>query len=525
MSTRSETLLGDTSRFAVKIAFIDDSSELPMDTDMTASWGSFEIWVNGANICAHVEEGEVVDGVHWYLLPLLEWFAANWNPMLHEERFPVRNAGSDAVESLYRTRFAPPGLPEERAMQHDEDWFEWRQRHGLHAARDGGLFPEIFFRRFEDEIEISWSNRAPLGSPDGFAFLVPHGRAMLDPAAVAQPLFGVLRSATEHLVNVARSERLEALHLAVKDLNKQQKQRTSRLDWLFDLRVAETGTESWDAVKRLFAGTTARIRRAVVEPEGSGLVLRGSSHAVLLFGSVAPEIAEVDARQLAQQLVDRFDDAGDSPVLEELVEVATSANLEGLPWEQGYELADLVRQVVLESLPPTTDIHDVFEAVGIGIDAITLTDPRIRGIAIAGPQHRPAALVNQSHPRNQSDEGRRFTLAHELCHLILDRRIGRKLAVASGPWAPIEIEQRANAFAAYFLMPPDEIQAVLAELDQELATHEGIRAVAERFGTSPRATLEHLHNLGWLDEFERDTLRGTGIDDESFSRPPAEIGG
>lgn len=50
---------------------------------------------------------------------------------------------------------------------------------------------------------------------------------------------------------------------------------------------------------------------------------------------------------------------------------------------------------------------------------------------------------------------------------------------------------------------------------EPLASHVGIRAVAEALGTSPRATLECLDNLGWLDEFERDMLRGTSIDDES----------
>jgi len=527
MSTRWEALMGDTSRFAVKMAFAEDTSEISLAPEMAASWGSFEIWIQGANLCAHIEEGEALDAVHWYLLPLLEWLAENWNALLHEERLPVRNAGQDAVASLYRTRFPPASLSDAQALAHEDDWYAWRQRHAIHAAREGGLFPEIFVRRWEDQVEVSWSNYPPPGSPEGFSFLVPYGRALLDPDDVGQPLFGVMRAATEQLrAWEPESARIEDLRASIAELNKPRKQRSARLEWLFNLGISDgDGDAAWETVRSLFARTTSKIRRAVLEPAGSGLVLRGSSHAVLLFGSVDPTIARDDARQLADLLVALFDEAGDSPELLELVDQATSASLEGLPWEQGYELAEQMHQALSGDGARTKGVEGVLDDLSVEVGAIRLTDPRIRGIAVAGPQHHPAVFANDSHPRNESPEGRRFTLAHELCHLLVDRRMGRKLAVASGPWAPIEVEQRANAFAAYFLMPPGEVQTVVARLSDPVASFSGVRAIAEAFGTSPRATLEHLYNLGWLDDFERDMLRGTGLDDESFSRPAAETGG
>jgi hypothetical protein len=36
--------------------------------------------------------------------------------------------------------------------------------------------------------------------------------------------------------------------------------------------------------------------------------------------------------------------------------------------------------------------------------------------------------------------------------------------MASGPWAPLGLEQWANAFAAVFLMPPELVQRVVADL-------------------------------------------------------------
>lgn len=518
--------MGDTSRFAVKMAFLEDSSEIPVALELAASWGALEIWVNGANLCAHVEEGEVLDAVHWYLLPLLEWLSSNWDPLLHEERLPVRNAGEDAVASLYRTRFPAAGLTEERALSHEEGWYDWRERHAIHAAREGGLFPEVFVRRWEDQIEVSWSNQVPPGSPDGFSFLVPYGRALLDPDEVAQALYGVMRAAVEQLqVWQPTSSRVGELRSAVADLNKPRKHRCSRLDWLFSLDTSGEEIPRWQGVRSLFSHTTAKIRRAVLEPEGSGLVLRGSSHAVLLFGSVDPSIERSDARELARLLIELFDEVGDPPELLELVGEASTAGLEGLPWEQGYDLAEQMHPRLPNGNVSPSRVEQVLPYLGIEVGELSLTDRRIRGVAVAGPQHHPTILVNGSHPRNQRYEGRRFTLAHELCHLIVDRRLGNRLAVASGPWAPVEVEQRANAFAVYFLMPPNEVQAVVATLSDPLVTPSGIRTVAQAFGTSPRATLEHLHNLGWLDEFERDMLRGTGLDDESFGGSAAEIGG
>jgi hypothetical protein len=526
MSTRWETLAGDTSRFAVKMSFITDASEVEVDDDLAASWGAFEIWVDGTNICAHIEEAETVDGVHWYLLPVVEWLVAHWNPMLHEERLPIRNAGEDAVASLYRTRFPGAGLSRPRALEHDVAWYEWRQRHGLHAARDGGLFPEVFLRRWADKVEVSWSNHAPAGAPRSFAFLVPFGRALLPPEDVAAALYTVVRSAVEQLAAwQPESERISALLTQVKELKQPTKQRTARLNWLFGLMPTQD-TTAWGSAKRLFSSTSSKVRRAVLEPAGTGLVLTGSSHAVLLFGSVSPTIAPGDAISLANLLVTLFDDTGDPPALSALIEEVTDVPLEGLPWEQGYELAERAHEALSLDSETRVDIDGVLRnQLDIGVDALQLSDSSLRGVAIAGPQHHPAVVHNDSHPRNQSDEGRRFTLAHELCHLLVDRRAGRRLAIASGPWAPIELEQRANAFAAYFLMPAEKVQRVVASLSVDVASREGIRTVASAFGTSPRATLEHLYNLGFIDEFERDVVRGTGLDDDSFGRPVIETGG
>ena len=111
MAVRWERLAGDTGVFAFKVGFADDPDDgQGIDREVGTSWGSFQIWIEGRNLCAHQEQDGHIDSVHWYLLPLIEWFARNWNPLLHEERLPVLNDGDTGWESLLSTRFPPPAI-------------------------------------------------------------------------------------------------------------------------------------------------------------------------------------------------------------------------------------------------------------------------------------------------------------------------------------------------------------------------------------------------------------------------------
>lgn len=202
-----ERFAGDTRRFAVRLAFSPDPDEGRGATpDATLSWGSFQLWADGRNLCAHSEEGERIESVHWYLLPLMEWFARNWNAMLYEERLPAENEGGDAWSSLRRTRFPPAALAADadREAAWEERWRGWWERHALRASSAGGLFPDVVFRHFRGGVEVSWGDADSAGAPAGFDFLECSRRAVrLSPIDVASPLHEALLSAARHLVSRA----------------------------------------------------------------------------------------------------------------------------------------------------------------------------------------------------------------------------------------------------------------------------------------------------------------------------------
>jgi Zn-dependent peptidase ImmA (M78 family) len=97
--------------------------------------------------------------------------------------------------------------------------------------------------------------------------------------------------------------------------------------------------------------------------------------------------------------------------------------------------------------------------------------------------------------------------AHELCHLIFDREHGDELAIATGPWAPLGIEQRANAFAAAFLMPTWLLRDALAAADAPADDPEAIRSVSAQLRVSASSLIDRLCDMDEITFDDRIRLR------------------
>ena len=508
MAVLWEKLVGDTRRFAVRLAFGPDPHEgRGTDGDLSLSWGSFQLWVEGRNLCAHVEEAERTDSVHWYLLPLMEWFAQNWNPLFHEERLPTRNAGSTAWRSLRNTQFPPLAIEANEALadQWESSWQSWWHRHALRSASDGGLLPDVIFRRWRDRVEISWGNARSVGAPAGFDFLEQAGESRLEPEAVTAPLHEVLREAAQYLALMnGDCERFNALRHTLQT-GRRAGQRQERLAWLAGLGTdVATVKKGFGRAKRWLADVDASS--LVTDARFNPLVVTGSCRAALMFGCVAPDVRREDAVELARIMVARRVGASNLPFGDAVPVEWTDER----PWAQGYGLAeDFIDQFGLSEClgqEGAVDVERILSRLEVDVVQTSLTDEAIRGVAVAGPKYLPCIAWNDRSHWNGDEKGRRFTLAHELCHVLFDQEAGRGLAIASGPWAPLDVERRANAFAAMLLMPTAVVQEALARSAEPISTPEGIRGVANRLHTSFGATLRHLTNLGFIDEHERQRI-------------------
>lgn len=493
--------LGDPKRFALQleIAGAADADHF-VDPLTAASWGSFQLWVDGFNLCAHQEMGEDLDAVHWYLLPLIRWWIEHWDPIFHEERLPhpPQRSDFDAQTALQHDAAPPSSLDEDEEAEWLDEWQGWWQRHSLQAAREGGLFPDILLRRWRDEIEVSWNHRPIAGTPDHFRFINGPGFFRLPVSAVTEPVHELFGHALRHLQRqVAFSAHLETLVEQWQALKTSEQ--TSRVGWLSGLqgrwktlsgRLQDTLPQYSLASEHLFLTATN------AHP---ALALEGSCQAPMMFGCLAPDITSDDFMTLAEVQLRSFEKQRPRTGLDTLA--AQHPLQEGMPpWAMAYELAEnLLTTLAVDS---TLDLDALLEELGVEVHNVNLSDHEIRGLAFVSPDQRPTVAVNVQHPANQKLQGRRFTLAHELCHLLFDRGQGQRLSLASGPWTSPDIEQRANAFAAMLLMPKVTIRSWIRR-HGSIDSADALRQFARDLQVGVRSALDHLSNLRFLSEAQR----------------------
>ena len=458
--------------------------------------GQIEITAAGVCVTASGLNGDRQPCVGWYLSPLLGWLADNWHALLHEERYSWRS-----------TTAAPAAIACRRALSWtaaddpngEENWCNtqaWYQRHGIRSAASGGIFPDLFIRRFADDIELSWTGLPAEFSPPGLAFESAAGQLRLPVMEVAKPLWQTLCWAADHPPRTDASFRANVASLRAKvqllrDSIAPFPERTYVGAALFD-RVRA----SFEQIGRLdlFDHGTAPDDVPCIEE---------FSPAVAMFGGVEPTLDEADVASMRDALVEACG-GGDGGELASLIDERCDEPL-GVPHRDGDRFAtELLEDLGMLNDHQPVDIRNICGRLEVRVDQMDLNTDSIRGIAFAGVGFAPRIVVNGTHPFNDNESGRRFTIAHELCHVLFDRTRARRVAHASGPWAPAGIEKRANAFAAYLLMPRGLVHSSIraTRIDEQ-----EIRRLAGALQVNESALIEHLHNLDIVNDADRDRLR------------------
>jgi hypothetical protein len=504
-----EMRLGDPSSFAFRVTFLADAdgTDDRATVEESASWGSFAIWAGGENLCSHVEQGQVLESVHWYVLPLLEWLADNWDPLLHEERLPLRNDGVSAAESLSRTRTPPVSLKALDEFEWLDAWADWWGRHNVRAGRDGGLFPDLYLRRYRDSLELSTGNESLPGMPSHFIFLAPNRTYVVDPVTAADIVFQVLSASVRELSRrLPKSERIARLFVKVHDLESPRRE-TERMAWLTGF-----GADIDDYARVARAVDEAlgeeNIRHRITDQQrATPLLAYGNAYARLLYGAISPKTELSDVVKLTKYIVKDYVPNA-SPWLSRLdLSLDPSEASRLTPGEQGSRLGEQACAILAADGESWINVEHVMSSLDIAISSLELSDAEVRAVSVFGPTQRPHVFRNVQTRWGTSSAVARFTLAHELCHLLFDREYGDELAIATGPWAPLAIEQRANAFAAAFLMPTWLLRDALAEATAPADDQETIRSVSAKLHVSASSLIDRLYNLGEITFDERIQLR------------------
>ncbi|CAN5918046.1 hypothetical protein BH11PSE3_BH11PSE3_09840 [soil metagenome] len=491
-------LFGTPERFEIAVRWVRDAEpRARRPAGFGWSMGDFRITVANHVLTGSRRGSLRQEHVGWYLAPLFDWMASNWAALLHEEDFawPERSA-APAVVACHRALDQSIGLKDSQGRARYKDAQAWYYRHALRSAAEGGLFPDLFIRRMMDDIEVSWSAEPPLFAPDGFRFSTEPGVARLPVEDVAGPLWQALSWAATEPLSLDERDRASWNFLAEK-IERIPSLGTAVLDRSYvDARILELAKES---LERIGSGELIREEVSPARP-----YVRELSPAVAMFGGVRPDLGAGDVGYLCQLLAVSAR-GGDSAALRDLVAASGNGSL-GVPHEDGYAFAeDFLEGLGLPGEQEWIDVRKIALQLGIEVREKALETDSIRGVALAGEDFTPIILLNETSPFNVNEFGQRYTLAYELCHILYDRSRARRVTHVSGAWVASGVERRANAFAAYLLMP----RALLVQgWRPHFATSRGgFQAFANRLQVNERALAEHLYNLGLIDDLVRERLR------------------
>lgn len=201
-----------------------------------------------------------------------------------------------------------------------------------------------------------------------------------------------------------------------------------------------------------------------------------------------------------------IDEADLSIALPELRERSSEA-----PHRQGSHKANQLRaHLGLQANEPIASMRDFMKE---HFPSVVVLHARLgpqgpAGLTFGDPRRTPTIVLN-AEGKNQNPLVRRFSLAHELCHVLLDWDRAEPLGLLSGylTEAGLETERRANAFAVRLLCP----ELVISSMRDSKLTP---RAAAEKlaaFGLPYAAIRLYLRNEMSLElPWKAETLGLTG---------------
>lgn len=162
------------------------------------------------------------------------------------------------------------------------------------------------------------------------------------------------------------------------------------------------------------------------------------------------------------------------------------------PFAQGHALAGWLRnQQGVVHPNGRVDPDAVLLSWCVPVVYVDLDLADIDAIGCWGPKHGPAVLLNAAPGYRGSPARRRATLAHEICHLLVDRSSSLPLVEVLGGRTAEHVEKRARAFAAELLLPRHIAGDVLLIAgDSESA----VRSLRSRFGVSSELVAWQVKN-------------------------------
>lgn len=145
------------------------------------------------------------------------------------------------------------------------------------------------------------------------------------------------------------------------------------------------------------------------------------------------------------------------------------------------KIAAMVRQTWHMLSGPVRDLTAWVERAGCFVIHVSLPDAAMAGVTMRIPDLPPCIFLNEAMPADRM----RFTLAHELGHLVMHK------------YPTKEMEDEANTFAAAFLMPKNDVRKAFIGKRVDLRTLAGLKP---EWRVAMQSLLYRAHQLGYVSD-------------------------
>ncbi len=397
-----------------------------------STFGRLRLVIGGEPVWYGEPSSEGTEGL-W--IELVEFLGRYWRFILWEEGYPFFLSPSRPSEfrDELEERWSEHGFKREQVDEEEEQAFRFCCIHNLAECSPGTIRPDVWMIR------------------DGRTFIV---EAALEPNPVmvhvdADDFVKTLTQLAETVLS--RSSAL------VNERTQSALQRWSRRDEInLTEQVALNLRWKTDRVSE-FCGPD-EVASLFSDPLGSGV---GTNLYLSLAYRCKGLVPDAPLKQLLAAV--RAMPDGDISTFQSLSQ-AIQSELEqqfeyAAPYVQGRRAAVAFR-AKLGASPGKIDPERVLIGYGVQVTPINLETLWIDGAAIWKHGRSAAVFWNQTEKLTQNAGAQRATIAHELCHLLLDREGALSLAAVVNGVTDRRREQRANAFAAEFLCPLSEAGAL-----------------------------------------------------------------
>lgn len=405
--------------------FTDFSYSLELDevTDQAENlaWGNLTVSLNGRKVWFQQDfSADDPAPVHWTWSDLLAYMGKNWPALMYEETYPLNLNPLNPLELRRLAAASWEGMDDAQVDNEDEEIYNFERRHDLASDLNGVYLPSLFIMR---EGNLAWV------CSEGECLRVEFSKVIQTLVILGDEIAEKLQGSTNPRAILALSQWRGKDNYSIENVIEFRSGMT--IEDAKSLANGEAANDYWELTDDF----------------------RDSE--ILAAARYSSGVLDLDEQKSVLDTIKTFDYVY-TPELDKLSLECVDL-IEGLKHEQAFAQGYAAAGWLREKLAITSVFNPelTLEAWGIKTGEIKVTNT-LEALAFWGRSHGPAILINTAENALCTKlQSLRTTLAHEICHLLMDRSGSLPFAEAVGGKTPVWVEKRARAFAAELLLPRD----------------------------------------------------------------------